>query len=203
MICFTSFQGEVREDGISVGQCGAVWCKCGAVWCSVVRCVAAYAHDNTRCNTHCNTYCNTLQHTQVKEDVIIVADPDCAYINKVGRIRVCCSVLQCVAVCCSVLQCVTVCCSVLQCVAVCCSALQCAAVVYAHECVYINKTDYPVEEGAPIHIRATTPLLSCIAVCCSVVKCVAVCCNVLSCFAVCYSVRCVGVQTRIRVLLLC
>jgi len=124
LICFTSFQGEVREDGISVGQCGAVWCKCGAVWCSVVRCVAACAHDNTRCNTHCNTHCNTLQHTQVKEDVIIVADPDCAYINKVGRIRVCCSVLQCVAVCCSVLQCVAVCCNVLQCVAVCCSVLQ-------------------------------------------------------------------------------
>ena len=30
-------------------------------------------------------------------------------------IRVCCSVLQCVAVCCSVLQCVAVCCSALQC----------------------------------------------------------------------------------------
>jgi len=30
------------------------------------------------------------------------------------RVRVCCSVLQCVAVCCSVLQCVAVCCSVLK-----------------------------------------------------------------------------------------
>ena len=30
-------------------------------------------------------------------------------------VKVCCSVLQCVAVCCSVLQCVAVCCSVLQC----------------------------------------------------------------------------------------
>jgi len=34
-----------------------------------------------------------------------------------ARIRVLCSVLQCVAVCCSVLQCAAVCCSVLQCVA--------------------------------------------------------------------------------------
>ena len=34
-------------------------------------------------------------------------------------LRVCRSVLQCVAVCCSMLQCVAVCCSVLQCVAVC------------------------------------------------------------------------------------
>jgi len=30
-------------------------------------------------------------------------------------LKICCSVLQCVAVCCSVLQCVAVCCSVLQC----------------------------------------------------------------------------------------
>jgi len=45
--------------------------------------------------------------------------------TQLGRLSLCCSVLQCVAVCCSVLQCVAVCCSVLQCVAVCCSALQC------------------------------------------------------------------------------
>jgi len=59
------------------------------------------------------------------------------------EVKVCCSVLQCVAVCRSVLQCVAVCCSVvdgeggakvqggqsvLQCVAVCRSVLQCVVV---------------------------------------------------------------------------
>ena len=53
-------------------------------------------------------------------------------------LRICMSVLQCVAVCCSVLQCVAVCCSEMtyarhvahmhECVAVCCSVLQCVAV---------------------------------------------------------------------------
>ena len=38
--------------------------------------------------------------------------------SSIGRIAVCCSVLQCVAVCCSVLQCGAVRCRVLQCVAV-------------------------------------------------------------------------------------
>jgi len=55
-----------------------------------------------------------------------------------SSLRVCCSVLQCVAVCCSVLtrvalcscvlQYAAVCCSELQCVAVCCSVLQCVTV---------------------------------------------------------------------------
>jgi len=40
-------------------------------------------------------------------------------------VRLCCSVLQCVAVCFSVFQCVSVCCSVWQVAAVCCSILQC------------------------------------------------------------------------------
>ena len=38
--------------------------------------------------------------------------------SSIGRIAVCCSVLQCVAVCCSVLQCGAARCRVLQCVAV-------------------------------------------------------------------------------------
>jgi len=41
-----------------------------------------------------------------------------------SNVRVCGSVLQCVAVCCSVLHCAAVCCGVLRCVAVCCSVLQ-------------------------------------------------------------------------------
>jgi len=41
-------------------------------------------------------------------------------------------------VCCSVLQCVAVCCSVLQCVAVFCSVLKCAADMYICRYVYIS-----------------------------------------------------------------
>jgi len=70
------------------------------------------------------------------------------------RLRLCCTLLQCIAVYCSVLPCddysVTAFVAVLQCVAVlCCSALQC-----------------------------------CVAVCCSVLQSIAACCSVLQCIAV-------------------
>ena len=81
--------------------------------------------------------------------------------------RVCCSVLQCVAVCCSVLQCVAVCCSALQCVAVCCSVLQCVAVCcsvlqYVVVCCSVSQRT-PVRSWG----------FQCGAVCCSVLQCVA------------------------------
>jgi len=93
-------------------------------------------------------------------------------------LRLCCSVLQCVAVCCSALQmryqglpCILLgqfarqlyvlrlCCSVLQCAAVCCGVLQCVAV--------------------------RCSVLQCVAVCCRSLQCVAVCCRSLQCIAVC------------------
>jgi len=94
----------------------------------------------------------------------------CSGIQRVGCIKVCCSVLQCVAVCCShflraqgvvelnqyarhhtALQHVAVCCSVMQCIAAC---------------------------------RLCCSLSQFVAVCCGELQCVAVCCNVLQCVAV-------------------
>jgi len=94
-----------------------------------------------------------------------------------GPVKICCSVLQCVAVCCSVLQRVmngimgqTECtngscqrydlenaglCNVLQCVAVCCSELQCVA-------------------GCDCSLNGTLLSLLRFAVCCSVLQCVTV-----------------------------
>jgi len=45
------------------------------------------------------------------------------HVTRAHNIKVCCSVLQCVAVCSSVLQCGAVWCSVVQGAAVCCSVL--------------------------------------------------------------------------------
>jgi len=86
--------------------------------------------------------CNMTSYmTRVISDTLISclheAVPGCRESVWKSRVKVCCSVLQCVAVCCSVLQCVAVCCSVLLCAAVtkkclyvwCESVLQCAGCV--------------------------------------------------------------------------
>jgi len=48
-------------------------------------------------------------------------------VDESRRLRMCSSVVQCVAKFCRVLQLVAACCSVVQCVAVCCSELKCVA----------------------------------------------------------------------------
>ena len=83
--------------------------------------------------------------------------------------RMCCSVLQCVAVCCNVLQCVAVCCNVLQCVAV-CSVSQCV--------------EWNQHTTFMIHWRMCCSVLQCVAACCSVLQCLAVCCSVLQYVAI-------------------
>jgi len=113
-------------------------------------------------------------------------------------IRVCCSVLQCVAVCCNVLQCVAAMSvltkdmrthgdeSVLQCVAVCCSVLQCVAVCCSvlHWCGSYMSRDMHTHDKSCVY----TCVESYIHVCCSVLQCVAACCSVLQCVAVQYRV---------------
>jgi len=89
----------------------------------------------TQCTaTHCTAlHCNALQHTATH----FVTSRRHQQLSQ-HLMRVCCSVLQCVAVCCSVLQCVAVCCSVLQVVAVCCSVLQCVALPRVLQCVAVG-----------------------------------------------------------------
>jgi len=49
----------------------------------------------------------------------------------------------------------------------------------------------------PVLIKLGSPLLQCVAVCCSVLQCVVVCCSVLQCVAVwCIVVHCVAVVRR-------
>jgi len=85
-------------------------------------------------------------------------------------VKVCCSVLQCVAVCCRVLQCVAVCCSVLQCVVKVC-----------------RERFQLVDRGS---------VLQCVAVCCSVLQCVAVCHQSVSwVISTCWWLPCVHCQS--------
>jgi len=103
-------------------------------------------HPAPPCTTlhHTATYCNTgvgdVGHVAVSDAAALCVSrgpsfrdaparsthvPPCHALFSLGILKVCCSVLQCVAVCCSVLQRGAVCCSVVQCRAVCCSVLQC------------------------------------------------------------------------------
>jgi len=64
------------------------------------------------------THCNTLQHTATHDKMLTLMRCVRMTNGSSSLMKVCCSVLQCVAVCRILLQCVAVCCSVLQCVAV-------------------------------------------------------------------------------------
>ena len=101
------------------------------------------------------------------------------------KVRVCCSVLQCVAVCCSVLLCAAVRRSVLQCVAVCCSVLQGVVLQCIAVCCTVLQHLLLCEVDLTCH-RANTSRR--VAGCCRVLQRVAVCCSVLQCVAVCCSV---------------
>jgi len=85
-------------------------------------------------------------------------------------------VLQGVAACCSVLQRVAACCSVLQRIAACCSTLErrTRLTLSAASSTILESCFFCVA-GDP---KASSTLLQCVAVCCSVLQCVAVCCGV-------------------------
>ena len=82
--------------------------------------------------------------------------------SSMGKVSVCCSVLQCVAVCYSVLQRVALCCSVLQCVSI----------------PSIRRTHMFSSMGKVICVAVFSSVLQCVAVFSSVLHCVAVCCSV-------------------------
>jgi len=106
-----------------------------------------------------------------------------------GRVAVCCSVLQCVAVCCRVLQCVAVCCIVLPCVAVCSSVLHW---VYQqrHELFELQRVRGRGELAwylccsVAVCCSCMVFVLQCDAACFGVLQCVSMCCSVLQCIAV-------------------
>ena len=77
---------------------------------------------------------------------------------------------QCVAVCCSASQNVTVYYSVLPCFVVCCRVLQC---------------NHSVRAESKRLAACVSPVLQCVAVCCSVLQRVAACCSALQCVAGC------------------
>ena len=103
-----------------------------------------------------------------------------------------CSTLQHTATHCNALQCTeihsitlpsfycrvsTVCCSVFQCIAVRCIAFDAV--------ILLSMRPH----------QATSAVVQCVAVCCSVLQCVAVCCSVLQCVAEwCCAMQCVAVR---------
>jgi len=131
------------------------------------------------------------------------------HVTRAHNIKVCYSVLQCVAVWCIVSllirliravehvtrahniklqhQCVAVCCSVLQCAAVCCSVVQCGAVWCS--VLLLIRWIRAVEHVTRAHnIKVCCSVLQCVAVCSSVLQCGAVWCSVVQGAAVCCSV---------------
>jgi len=76
---------------------------------------------------------------------------------------------------------------VLQHVTVCCSALQ--FVPEDKSCLAsVSARDVVRNASSAFTFAAMTPVLQCVAECCSALQCVAVCCSVLQCVAVCCSV---------------
>ena len=71
-----------------------------------------------------------------------------------------------------VVQSVAVCCSLLWCVAVCCN-------------VAVAAVDPVIRETLVSCVALCRSVLQCVAVCCSVLQCVPVCCSVLQCVVVC------------------
>jgi len=60
-----------------------------------------------------------------------------------------------------------------------------------------GKTWRRAQKHSSVGTRSRTPVLQCVAVCCSVLQCVAVCCSALQCVAVCCSVvQCVAVWCK-------
>ena len=98
--------------------------------------------------------------------------------NTRGDVKVCCSVLQCVAVCCSVLKCVAVCRREYE------SAWR---YTYIDVCRCIDVWVRSRIRESLSHMSVS--VLQCVAVCCSVLQCVAVCCNLLLCVAVMSRIR--------------
>ena len=148
-----------------------------ATHCNTLQHTAAHCntlqHTATHCNTlqHTATHCNTLQHTVINTlhyRHITPARPSAAEKGLLFRIGLVSSSL-----CCSVLQRVKICCSMLQCVAdwprPFVTLLQCVAVHHS------------VLQYDAVRCRLASLLCHSIAVCCSVLQCAAVCCSALQC----------------------
>jgi len=114
----------------------------------------------------------------------------CVYIRAINPgkwMAVCCSALQHVVVCCRentshpLAQRIKVCCSVLQCVAVCCSVLQCVAVRCSEH------TSHPLGQVMKVPRHPPPVVCVCVSVCVCVCVCVYVCTHV--CVYVCTHIR--------------
>jgi len=132
---------------------------CVAVCRSMLQCTTCAYGEHVWTRTCSWSFCSTFSIWGHAEWLLLPypASLDSPAIS----LRVCSSVLQCVAICCSVWQCVAVCCSVLQCVAVCCSVLHCVQCV-AVCCIMFISTVY----HSPLVGPAVSPVyvLQCIAV---------------------------------------